>query len=143
MIYLGSDHAGFELKEAVKQRLHKLSIGYVDLTPDFLEGDDYPDVAKILAEKLYDENCLALAFCGSGQGICMALNRFHWVRAATATNPEIAKLSRLHNHANVLCLAGRFLNLDEAMNLIDQFLNTSVDNSQRHLRRVEKLDNLS
>lgn len=139
MLYLASDHAGFILKEEVKNRLLKSNIEFVDLTSKFNEGDDYPDSAKILAQKIGSNDSLGLAFCGTGTGICIALNRFRQIRAVTTLNVDVLKLAREHNNANVLCLPGRFVVLEEAFKMVQIFLNTSFDPNLRHIRRIEKM----
>lgn len=134
-IYITSDHAGFELKNKLIESLKE--IAFVDLNPKFDSGDDYPVFAKDLAEKLKNEPAsLGIALCGTGQGISMALNRFPWIRAGIGYDPEIVKLIRAHNQANVLCLPGRFLTLEKAQELINIFLSTNLDMSERHLRRL-------
>ena len=141
-IYLVTDHAGFDLKEKVKQYLITDGVDVTDLSPELIQGDDYPDAAKNLADYLKSDTVLGIAFCGTGQGICIALNRFNWIRACGSQNVEIVKLSRQHNHANVLCLPGRFLDLNDAKDLVSVFLNTIEDNNERHLRRLSKLNEL-
>ena len=141
-IYLGAAHAGFDLKENISKYLIEENYDIIDLSPELIEGDDYPDVAEKLADYLESDSGFGIAFCGTGQGICIALNRFSWIRACSSQNQEIVKLARQHNHANVLCLPGRFLNFDEAKNLVSVFLSTLQDNSERHLRRLSKLSEL-
>lgn len=140
MLYIASDHAGYEIKQKLMEKLADSTIEAVDLTPDYTEGDDYPDVAKILAEKLKENpKAKAISICGSGQGICMSLNRYQHIRAATALKREIVRLSRLHNDANVLCLPGRFINLTKAHKLSKLFVNTPFSKVRRHERRIEKI----
>ncbi len=140
MIYIASDHAGFEIKQKLIDKLKDSPIDAIDLTPDFVDGDDYPDVAKAIAEKLLeDPKARVISICGSGQGICMSLNRYEHIRAATAMKREIVRLSRLHNDANVLCLPGRFMNLTKAYKLTKLFVNTPFSKVRRHERRIEKI----
>lgn len=139
MLYLASDHAGFTLKDEIKNRFLKSNLEFVDLTPEFYEGDDYPDSAEILAQKIRSNNNFGLAFCGTGTGICIALNRFRQIRAVATLNEDVLKLARKHNNVNVLCLPGRLVSLEEALKMVQIFLNTSFDPNPRHIRRIEKV----
>jgi ribose 5-phosphate isomerase B len=139
MIFLGCDHAGFDLKQEIKTWLIKHGLDFIDLSPILIESDDYPDIAKLIAENLVNTNDLAIAICGTGQGICMALNRYTNIRAGSSINPKIIKLTRSHNHSNVLCLPGRFIKPDRALYLIKIFVNTLEDQDNRHIRRLSKL----
>jgi ribose 5-phosphate isomerase B len=144
MLYIVADHAGFEIKTFLLEKLTKTTLEFIDLTPELQEGDDYPDVATILADKIKSEieaghSPKGIALCGSGQGICMALNRHPHIRAATALKREIVRLSRLHNDANVLCLPGAFINTTKAVKLVKVFANTPFSKIRRHERRIEKL----
>jgi len=145
-LFLTADHAGFKLKEELKSVLDSMSLPFkiIDLSPDFIEGDDYPLNAKILAEKILNQpDALGLAMCGSGQGICMAINRFKGVRAGYVTNPEEATLTRSHNHAQVICLAGFSYNISKVVKIVNAFLIASPSLEIRHLLRIEQLDHLT
>jgi ribose 5-phosphate isomerase B len=139
-IFLVCDHAGFELKQEIFTWLEKSKRNVVDLSPKLIEGDDYPDRADELATALENEpKALGIALCGSGQGICMALNRFTFIRAAIHDKREIIRLSRVHNDANVLCLPARFIHKTKAIALIKVFLNTPFLREERHLKRIKML----
>lgn len=148
-LILAADHAGFELKEGIKSGLglHP-TIKLQDLTPDLTPGDDYTEAAQGLAKRILiapatqNTQTFGIAICGSGQGICMALNRFRGIRAGLAYNQQVAKMLRLHNHANVICLAGAILEIDQSLKIIQTFLETAEDHQARHLRRVQALDKL-
>jgi ribose 5-phosphate isomerase B len=100
---------------------------------------DYPDYADLVAKKIQDSpKDIGILICGSGQGMCMRANRYSQVRAALVYNEEIARLSRQHNDANVLCLGGRVLQHDLALSLVKIFLETEFEGG-RHLNRVQKL----
>jgi ribose 5-phosphate isomerase B len=142
MLYIVSDHAGFHLKQSLLSLLEQESIEYEDIGLVYTEGDDYPDAAKLLASKIQSTAHFGLAICGSGQGICMALNRFSGIRAGVSTDEETVKLIRQHNWANILCLPGRGFDEKSALQLIKTFLTTPPDLSERHKRRVNMLDNL-
>jgi ribose 5-phosphate isomerase B len=141
IIAIASDHAGFELKEVLKKELVSRGIQVLDLGTDSLDSVDYPDYGYKLADEIINERCgPAIAICGSGIGINIALNREPAIRAALCCNVEMAKLARQHNDANVLVLGARFIDHDTAKECIDAFLNTDFEGG-RHKRRVEKLGN--
>ncbi len=148
-IYICCDHAGFELKNLLvnafktqnESNATKQSQEIIDLSTTFQAGDDYPLVAVDLAQKMTEPD-LAIALCGTGEGICMALNRFSHIRAATVSTLKIATIVRQHNHANVICLPARTLTLKKALLLINKFLQTNPDVDSRHCRRVAQLSTL-
>ncbi len=140
MIYITSDHAGFELKEQIVTWLKKAGKEYVDLYPKLIVGDDYPERASELAKSLEkDVKGFGIALCGSGQGICIALNRYDFIRAIIHEKREIIRLGRAHNNANVLCIAARFTNITKVKALVKVFLNTPFGAEKRHIKRIEKL----
>lgn len=141
-IHLGSDHAGFELKEKLVEFLRELGHETVDhgaFAPD--EKDDYPDfvipAAKAAAE---DPKSKGIILGGSGEGEAMAANRISGVRAGVYYGGpmEIVKLSREHNDANILSLGARFLSEDEAKRAVKMFLETKFSGDERHMRRLKK-----
>jgi ribose 5-phosphate isomerase B len=145
-LFLTADHAGFKLKEDLKIVLGDLNLPFkiIDLSPDLIEGDDYPVYAKLLAEKILNQpESLGIAMCGSGQGICMALNRFKGIRAAYVTTPEEATLTRNHNHAQVICLAGFSYKILDVVEIVKAFLIASPSLEIRHLLRIDQLDHLT
>ena len=142
-IVLATDHAGFELKEAVKKSLLELGFEIKDFGAlEYESTDDYPDfinpAAKFISEK---DNTMGIIFGGSGQGEAMAANRFKGVRAAVFYDgpDEIINLSRLHNNANVLSFGSRFIDADRAIELIKKWLGVEFEGG-RHQKRIEKLD---
>lgn len=140
MIGLATDHAGFELKEYVKTILNKKGIAYKDFGTYSSESCDYADFAHPLAAAVASgEVYPGIAFCSSGNGINMTLNRHKGVRAALCWNVEITQLSRAHNDANILVLPGRFITLADAELCIDIFLKTAFEGG-RHQRRIEKIE---
>lgn len=146
-IYLGTDHAGFELKEKLKNFLIGLGYEVKDLG-NFIydEQDDYPDFIPLVAGKVAEdpENNRGIVLGGSGQGEAMVANRIKGVRAAVVYNynEDIVKLSREHNDANILSLGARFLNEEEAKKAVKLWLETNFSNEPRHARRIKKIDNL-
>ena len=138
-IGLASDHAGYELKQFVKVYLESKGIPYMDYGTHNEESCDYPDFAHALAEGMKKgEVDRGIAICGSGEGISMTLNKHQHIRAALVWIPEIAKMTRLHNDANVLVMPGRYIDKDMARNIMDEFFNTSFEGG-RHIRRINKI----
>ncbi|OGD32399.1 ribose-5-phosphate isomerase [Candidatus Azambacteria bacterium RIFCSPHIGHO2_02_FULL_52_12] len=145
-IYLGADHAGFELKQKVKQFLEQTGHEAVDLGAFSLnQNDDYPDfitpVAKEVAHDLTQSiESRGIIFGGSGEGEAMAANRIDGIRAAEYYGGplDIVKLSRKHNNANVLSIGARFVKEQEAMDAIKLWLETPFSNGERHVRRIMK-----
>ncbi len=141
-VAIASDHAGFELKEKIKIFFSN-KIQIFDLGTNSNDSVDYPDFAfelsKEIANKKFDFGVL---ICGSGIGMSIVANKINGIRAAVCTNTELAKLSRLHNNANILCIGARFTTFEEAKNMIEIFLNTTFEEG-RHTRRVEKIHSLT
>lgn len=136
-LYIASDHAGFALKEKLKD--YFMNLEWVDLGPKSDDRVDYPDYASKLALAIKeDPEAKGVLVCGSGQGMAMKANKFKHIRAALCYNTEITELSRKHNDANVLCLGERLLSPDEAFDILKVFLNTSFEGG-RHAERVTKI----
>ena len=135
-IFIASDHAGFELK---KQVINSIENNLVDLGVDNKNSADYPDYAKKIVSKINStKNSKGILICGSGIGMSIAANRDKNIRAGLAFEPEIAKLMREHNDANVLVLPGRFMNLQDILKCIENFLTTNFEGG-RHQNRINKL----
>lgn len=143
MIFLTADHAGFTFKHDIKHWLIENNYEFIDLNPSIQEKDDYPDRAKEIVDKMTLPGAVGIALCGTGQGICIALNRFPNIRAVVPQNPEIAKLTRLHNDANILCLDGKFSTLESVTLILKAFLETPFSGKERHIRRIQKLTSIS
>jgi ribose 5-phosphate isomerase B len=140
MLYLACDHGGFSLKEDIKKDLTRLKIDFEDLTTEFIERDDYPNAARTLAEIIKDTpGSKGIAICTTGQGICIALNRYPWIRAGLGHKREVIRLFRAHNDGNVLCLSGKFTNTTKAIKLIKIFLGTPFSKIDKHEKRVKML----
>ena len=138
-IGLCSDHAGFPLKEHVKQWLESKGWAYKDFGTYTEESCDYPDYAHPLGEAIEQgESVPGLASCGSGQGISMTLTKHQGVRCALCWEPELAALARRHNDANVLAMPGRFISNEQADAIMEAFFSTDFEGG-RHLRRVLKI----
>lgn len=140
-IFLGTDHAGFELKEKIKSLLTENGYDVEDCGAFiFDKDDDYPDfIVKAAMKVAENPDSEGIVFGKSGAGECIVANKIKGVRAILGINSENVKLSRLHNDANILSLGSAFVNEDSAKNLIDIFLKTNFSNEERHLRRIRKI----
>ncbi len=140
-IFIGADHAGYALKEALRDHLLQQGYEVEDLGVFSPEPADYPDIAhQLTARVVAQPDSRGILICGTGIGMCIAANKRPGIRAAHATEPVSAQLARAHNDANVLCLGGRMLGIELAKAIADAFLRTPFSNSARHLRRVGKLE---
>lgn len=139
MIYLGADHGGFLLKEAIKKHLEEQGIACTDCGTYSEESVDYPLIAKDTCKRiLADEGSLGILCCGTGIGISMSANKVKGIRAACCSDYFSAKYTRMHNNANVLCLGGRVIGPGAACELVDVFLQTEFEGG-RHQRRVDQI----
>jgi len=142
-IFIGSDHAGFKLKEEIKLKLQELKYTLIDLTPDQpILTDDYPPVAQKVTTEVLKNNARGILLCGSGNGICMAANKVTGIRAALGYNTQSAKWARNDEDANILCLAGAVLSPEYATAITKNFLDTPFSEEERHTRRIEELNQL-
>lgn len=138
-IAIGCDHAGFELKEVLKDFLLAKEIEVIDFGTHSAESVDYADYAHPLAEAVENKQCdLGITICGSGNGITMTVNKHQGIRAALCWTSEISRLARAHNNANICSLPGRFVSVEEAKNIVDVFLNTPFEGG-RHEKRIQKI----
>jgi len=139
-IAIGADHAGYDAKEALKKIVERHGYSVEDKGTHSTDSTDYPDYAHAVANAVEIGSAAAgILVCGSGNGVCMTANKHHGVRAALAWTPEIAKLSREHNDANILCVPARFIDDRAAEEMVETFLKTAFEGG-RHQRRVEKID---
>ena len=139
-ITIGSDHAGFDQKEVVKNHLIGKGCFVHDVGPYSADSVDYPDYAHQVANDLLNkENTLGILLCGSGNGVCLTANKHEGIRAALCWLPELGALARQHNNANILCLPARYITNDTAIEIIDAYLSATFEGG-RHERRVEKID---
>ncbi len=139
MIYFGADHAGFHLKQVLIRHANGLGHETKDFGTDSEASVDYPDFAKEVCLAMEDHpEIQAVLICGTGNGICIAANRFPWIRAALCRTPMEAQMARAHNNANVLCLGGRVTAEPLAGAILETFLTTEFEGG-RHERRLEKI----
>lgn len=138
-IAIASDHAGFELKIKLTAWMKEMGYTFSDKGTDSETSTDYPDYAHLIASEVekgvYDYGIL---ICGTGIGMDMTANKHQGIRSALCWNADIASLAKSHNNANVLCLPGRFIDLQTAQNIVNTFFNTEFQGG-RHLRRINKV----
>jgi len=139
IIGIGSDHAGYELKEAIKKYLTDKGFAVCDYGVESGVTADYPDIARKVCDKVLSGDCdRAVLCCGTGIGMSIAANRLRGIRAANCFDEYSARMARAHNDANVLALGGRILGFDFACEIVSAFLHTEFEGG-RHKIRVDKL----
>jgi len=136
---IASDHAGYTLKEKIKDFLINKGVSVIDLGPFSIDSVDYPDYAKKVAKRVVlKKSDIGILICGSGTGMAITANKFKGIRAAQCYNKSSTTLSRQHNNANVICLAARMLKKNEAFKLVSYFLKIKFKGG-RHLQRINKI----
>ena len=138
MVYIGSDHGGFELKEKVKDYFREKNIEFEDVGTFSEESVDYPDIAQKLALRVVNGNAKGILICGTGIGMSIAANKIKGVRCALCHDAYTAEFARRHNDANIIAFGGRTTGVEVAKQMVDIFLNTPFDGG-RHERRVKKI----
>lgn len=137
-IVIGSDHGGFKLKSEIAVHLKKLGYQVSDLgcyTPD---SCDYPVIAKQVAKEVLDKNSKGILVCGTGVGVSIAANRFNGIRASHCTDTFTARMTRMHNDSNILCLGERITGIGLALDIVDIWLNTEFEGG-RHQNRIDMI----
>jgi ribose 5-phosphate isomerase B len=145
MIYIASDHAGFELKNKVAEFLNEIQKEYEDLGPHtFDPTDDYPNFAKLVVERvLHDTNNTGILICDTGIGMDITANKFKGIRAALCHDTFQAMRAKMHNSANILVLSSEYEGKSDIYKeIITTFLNTPFSNEERHIRRIKEIDNI-
>ena len=138
-IVIASDHAGYSLKEYIKEFFKKKKLSIKDIGTKNSESVDYPDYAHKLSKMLKkNKNTIGVLICGSGQGMIMAANKHKNIRAALCYDTKSTKLSRLHNDANIITLGSRLISKKNALKFLDIFLKTKFEGG-RHKRRIKKI----
>ncbi len=141
-VAIGCDHAGFDLKQSIKAFLATLGVVIDDVGTGSKESVDYPDYAERVAGAVRDGGAdRGILICYTGAGMCIAANKMLGIRAAQAWDLEIARLTRQHNDANILCLPGGFVDSENAQKIVKVWLETSFEGG-RHQRRVDKISRL-
>jgi len=138
-IHIGSDHAGYEMKEMVKGYLTTLGYTFTDHGTHSTDSTDYPDYAHLVAKAVESESGRkGILLCGSANGVCMSANKHAGIRAALCWTPVIASLARQHNDANILCIPARFVSEEIAREMVEAFINVEFEGG-RHQLRVDKI----
>ncbi|HCI05579.1 MAG: hypothetical protein UX16_C0025G0003 [Parcubacteria group bacterium GW2011_GWB1_45_7] len=150
MLYLATDHRGFELKEKIKSYLSEKKIVFEDLGAfEYIETDDFPDYAEKLAKKVVEAESRnpeqsrgGIALCGSGAGMSIALNKFDGIRAGLAENPEMAEAMKKDDNINVLVVPADFVGEADAFLMIEKFLFSSFKAEEKYQRRLDKIEKI-
>lgn len=144
-IFIGADHNGYELKEKLEEYLKAKGYEVIDKGDNELKpDDDFPTyAAHVASEVVGDEDAKGILLCGSGQGVCMAANRYKGVRASLVWDQDEAHSSRNDDNANIICLPAKKLELEQAKQLVDTWLETPFAAAPRFIRRIKQLDELS
>ena len=141
-ISIGADHAGFSIKEKIREYLESKGYTILDKGTYSEESVDYPEFGHAVGNSVQSgESTKGIVVCGSGIGISMAANKVEGIRAALCTTPEHAQMSRLHNDANVLAIGARMTDYNVIIEIVDTWLNTEFEGG-RHSRRVNKIEDL-
>mgnify|MGYP001585976127 CR=1 FL=1 len=139
-IYLGSDHAGLELKDKLAEFLKQNGHQAEDLGPSTYDAeDDYPDYAVKVCEKVLGENAYGILLCGTGQGMDRVANKFPGIDAALCWDELTAKVAREHGDTNILCIGSKTITEDLAKKIVQIWLTESFSNKERHKRRIAKI----
>ena len=141
-IFIGADHRGFYLKEFLKEKLEKSGYKVEDCGNFFYDpNDDYPDFAFKVGEKVRNNfESLGILICGSGAGVCFAVNKIKGIRGSLALNPEMVRVVKEDDNINVLCLASDFTKENLAWEIVKTFLETKFKNEEKYLRRIKKIE---
>lgn len=137
-IIIGSDHGGFNLKQAIIEHLKNKGLDVIDLGCYNTESCDYPVIAKAVAEKVLADSSRGILVCGTGIGVSITANRYKGIRASHCTDTFTARMTRMHNDSNILCLGERITGVGLALDIVDIWLNTSFEGG-RHQKRIDMI----
>ena len=137
-IIIGSDHGGFKLKKEIIKHLEKFDYTVSDLGCYNEESCDYPVIAKSVAKKVLEENSRGILVCGTGIGVSIAANRYKGIRASHCTDTFTARMTRMHNNSNILCLGERITGVGLALDIVDIWLSTEFEGG-RHQKRIDMI----
>jgi len=141
MIYLGSDHGGFDLKQKIKSFLNELNYEYEDLgNLDYDKKDDYPDYAFKVAEKVAQGNNKGILLCRSSGGMVIAANKVKGIKAVSVIDEKSIKHAIQHNNANIIALPADWINESKTKKILKIFLTTKFNNEKKHVRRLKKIE---
>ena len=142
MVVIGCDHGGLELKNKIKDYLVDLDEIVLDVGAfEFDELDDFSTYAKLIAESMKEEKAKGIAICGSGVGMCIALNKVKGIYAVNGIDSDKVSLARQHNNVNALCLGGRMVSFEDASKMVESFLKTEFLGG-KYQKRIDDIDNL-
>jgi len=142
-VYIGSDHGGFKLKEALKEMLKSQGTEFTDLGCFTEDSCDYPDIAREVCEKVVgDPASKGVLICGTGLGMSIAANKYPGIRAAMCTNEYMAQMAREHNDAHIICMGGRVIDEDMGRKMLEIFLKTEFSGKDRYKERIRKIMNI-
>ena len=143
IIGMSNDHAATDLKFELKNYLESKGHTIINYGTDGKESYDYPKAAKALTDGIRSGECeRGIAICGTGVGISIACNKAEGIRACCCSEPASARLTRLHNDANVICFGARIVGFEEAKMIVDTFIETEFTNDERHIRRISMISDL-
>lgn len=141
MIAIGNDHAGYELKKAVMEYLDSKGIEYKDFGCGKVSTSDYPVYAKAVAKAIQNHECeKGILICGTGIGISITANKMKGIRAALCHDCFSAEATRLHNDANILAMGARVIGVGHALKVVETFLNTPFSGEERHIKRINMME---
>jgi len=141
LVYVGSDHRGFELKKEVVEFLRELEYEVNDLgANNYNEDDDYSDIAIKLAEKVVNDKAKGVLICASGVGVCIAANKVDGARAALCTSEKQARLAKEDDNANILCLSAELIDKETNFEIIRIFMSTVFSSEERFIERINKIE---
>jgi ribose 5-phosphate isomerase B len=137
-IYIASDHAGVELKQKILNYFVGSKYTFIDEGPNTTDSVDYPDFAFKVAKQVLINNAIGILICGTGFGMCIAANKVKNIRAVSIVRSDMAALAKEHNNANIITISARFVNFDENIRIINNFLNATFG-GERHQKRLDKI----
>lgn len=141
MIAIGSDHGGYHLKEKIIQYLKEKNVSYKDMGCNQIESCDYPEFGHAVASAVAEGSCeMGIVICTTGVGISISANKVPGIRCALCGDTLSAKMTRLHNDANVLALGAGIVGENLAMDIVDTFINTKFSKEERHQRRIDLIE---
>lgn len=140
-VAIANDHAAVAMKEEIERYLYDKKIEIINLGTDIPKSVDYPEYAKKLCELVKKgEVDFGILICGTGIGMSIAANKIKGIRAALVSDTTSARLTRLHNDANVLCMGARIIGIEKAKDIVDTFLNTKFSGEERHMKRIKMIE---
>ena len=143
MLYIGADHRGYNLKDKIKNWLTASQVEFKDIGASALiPDDDYPDYAKVVGREVAKDpkHCVGLVICGSGVGVSVVANKFPRVRCGLVFTPEMARAAKADDNINVLAIASDFTPEEEALKIIETWLNTKLKSEEKYNRRIKKIE---